>query len=763
MEPLEDRLLPNGVTLITHGFGNNNWGWVTSMANEVVYEISSRFRCDVMDVAGIKLTVNSDLTVTPTWLNQTDLSTSKCSETVVLLDWSAVAGLPFSSTVDVATAVAPCLYERLSDFGLTGMTTPLADGPIQLIGHSRGGSLVGELAKDLGQKGIWVDQVTTLDPHPWSPLASDAPMTAWNNVVFWDNYWEDTFPYPHGESISGTYNNYLNFPSGGSVGYPDGFDGGEHSDVHLWYQGTLNTEVIAAMGGMVSDGSYVFNAQTDGWYGGSNPSETTSGYYFSRIGGGDRSSSAASDGLLWSDLGSRSTVSLTVPDASAWDNVEITSLLQGISLNQGSPVPLDLKYEAFGDTQITVGFDTDANPYNNGGSNLHWSVSAPSSNGNIFSSTNTSLSTTGLTPGDSYYVYAQITHAGHTRYYYAPGAVHVNPPANQPPSIGSLSASPNPVVLGNNLTLTANNVTDSDGRVLSVGFYRDVNGNGSIDIDTDELLGIATNSDATWSWTGSTSGFPTGTNTYMASAEDNDYAFSNTVTTTGTVSLVLDYSYTTSNGKITITGYTGPGGAVTIPSTINGLPVTSIGECAFYSCTSLTGVYFEGNAPSLDPDVFFGNTTATVYYMPETTGWTNPWGGRPTALWLFPDFSYYTTTNGTITITGYTGAGGAVTIPSTINGLPVTSIGCEAFFECTNLTSVTISNGVTTIERWAFPDCYNLTNVTIGNSVTSIGMDVFFHCPMTSLVIPSSLTSIGDDAFGYCASPELRGLRRGRQ
>ena len=54
----------------------------------------------------------------------------------------------------------------------------------------------------------------------------------------------------------------------------------------------------------------------------------------------------------------------------------------------------------------------------------------------------------------------------------------------------------------------------------------------------------------------------------------------------------------------------------------------------------------------------------------------------------------YTTNNGTITITGYTGSGGAVTIPDripdTTNGLPVTSIGSSAFFDCTSLTSVTI-------------------------------------------------------------------------
>ena len=57
----------------------------------------------------------------------------------------------------------------------------------------------------------------------------------------------------------------------------------------------------------------------------------------------------------------------------------------------------------------------------------------------------------------------------------------------------------------------------------------------------------------------------------------------------------------------------------------------------------------------------------------------------------------YTTNNGTITITGYTGPGGAVTIPARSMACRVTSIGGEAFYNCTSLTSVTIADSVTNI------------------------------------------------------------------
>ena len=87
----------------------------------------------------------------------------------------------------------------------------------------------------------------------------------------------------------------------------------------------------------------------------------------------------------------------------------------------------------------------------------------------------------------------------------------------------------------------------------------------------------------------------------------------------------------------------------------------------------------------------------------------------------------YTNLNGAITITGYTGPGGAVTIPATISNLPVTGIADDAF---------------------RFND--SLTSVTIRDSITSIGEEAFMACGLTNLVIPASVNSIGSDAFNLC-------------
>jgi hypothetical protein len=134
-----------------------------------------------------------------------------------------------------------------------------------------------------------------------------------------------------------------------------------------------------------------------------------------------------------------------------------------------------------------------------------------------------------------------------------------------------------------------------------------------------------------------------------------------------------------------------------------------------------------GRAPSLgDTNVFLSASNATVYHLLGSGHWGTTFGGRPTALWDCPWPYTCTTNNGTITITGYTGAGGAVDIPGMINGLPVTGIGSSAFACCTGLTSATVPNSVTSIGKDAFRNCSSLTGVYfMGNAPTPGNWSLF--------------------------------------
>jgi hypothetical protein len=211
--------------------------------------------------------------------------------------------------------------------------------------------------------------------------------------------------------------------------------------------------------------------------------------------------------------------------------------------------------------------------------------------------------------------------------------------------------------------------------------------------------------------------------------------------------------------------------------------VTSIDNCAFYDCTSLTSVTFPENIISIGDDAFQNCSSIKVANYPGTsTQWSkisvginntylinaiiydynseNSYYGKG-AYGENVSWTLYTT--GELIISG-TGAMKDYTPSSTAPWYSykdkikkvtiedgVTTVGAYAFYDCTSLTSATIGNGVTSIGAYAFYDCTSLTSATIGNGVTSIGYSAFEDCTgLTTIKIGGSVTSIGNFAFYDC-------------
>ena len=228
-----------------------------------------------------------------------------------------------------------------------------------------------------------------------------------------------------------------------------------------------------------------------------------------------------------------------------------------------------------------------------------------------------------------------------------------------------------------------------------------------------------------------------------------------------------------SDGTVTITDCDESAqGTITIPSQIDGKPVTSIGYMAFRFCDSLTSITIPNSVTS----TFRGfdgcekltqinvDTANTVYSSVNGVLFSKD----KTELIKYPE-------------------GKADTSYAIPNG--VTSIGYGAFYDCYSLTSITIPDSVTSIGTMAFEDCSSLTSITIPDSVTSIDRHAFFVCRKlnqinvdtantayssvngvlfnkgktelirypegkadTSYAIPNGVTSIGNSAFYGCSN-----------
>src|SRR5438034_6013224 len=155
-----------GVTIITHGFNSNVTDWIISMAGKMgghpgfpgttysCYEISITRNGSGQYVAAASLIGGIAPLLTDS------------GEIAVKLDWSTLSsfGGPSTTTIAQAAVNAALATNLIPEMG----GRPLAELPLHLVGHSRGGSVITEMARLLGAEGGWVDQVTTPDRNPVS-------------------------------------------------------------------------------------------------------------------------------------------------------------------------------------------------------------------------------------------------------------------------------------------------------------------------------------------------------------------------------------------------------------------------------------------------------------------------------------------------------------------------------------------------------------------------------------------------------------------
>jgi len=406
-----------GVTLITHGNGGSTGGWITGMANATSARLGG-------NVPIYRINVGVGLATSVTKIFGGNPLTSTNGEVILMLDWGPVSS-GSATTYEVASVVAPL-------FGLTNFIAELgghalAEFPIHVIGHSRGGSLVCELSKKLGELGLWLDQVTALDAVP---IGGDAPVASYENVLFADSYYQ-TSGIIQGGPVPGSFWRRQTVVSGG---YSFPFDG--HSDVHLWYHGTIDLNATASD----TEASLTSTMRTQ-WWTAAEQKGTNAGFIYSRLGGGDRLSSVQPNGANSStiraglnqkyDFGAGNTNNRTAlgVNAGEWPNAIQFSALATNPVAHGASAQFHIDFQwavSVAQTQtVQLFLDLDRNPLN--GNELL--ALAGTASGTTASQVGSGLITVPLdatnAPAGNYAVFVKLTGGGRSRLMYAPSGLTV--------------------------------------------------------------------------------------------------------------------------------------------------------------------------------------------------------------------------------------------------------------------------------------------------------------------------------------------------
>lgn len=183
-----------------------------------------------------------------------------------------------------------------------------------------------------------------------------------------------------------------------------------------------------------------------------------------------------------------------------------------------------------------------------------------------------------------------------------------------------------------------------------------------------------------------------------------------------------DLTYTVSNGQVTITDCKdGVEGKVTIPSSIDGYPVTAIGNGAFSRCNKMTGISIPNTVKTIGSNCFYQCKVLASITIPNS-----------------------------VTTLGDRAFSACYGLSSVTFGTGISYIDAYTFNGCSSLTSVVIPGNVKIIGDWAFSSCSSLTTVTIKKGVTTVAEKAFYAAPISTLYIPNSVKTIETGAFAMC-------------
>lgn len=205
------------------------------------------------------------------------------------------------------------------------------------------------------------------------------------------------------------------------------------------------------------------------------------------------------------------------------------------------------------------------------------------------------------------------------------------------------------------------------------------------------------------------------------------------------------FTYSIEDGEAIITGYTGSNEVVSIPSTIQNIPVVEIGENAFKENSVINKVVFPYGLRSIGNYAFVSCSNLQCIVLPDTISYIGEgsfsWCESleqvvlPDQLESLGDCAFY----------------GCSSLCEIILPGSIKDLGYGTFGECSNLYEIIIPEGVTELKSELFIECSSLKEVILPDSLTTLGDSVFYRCENLILItIPASVRSIDTSCFANC-------------